>query len=121
MTYCPLITKTFRILWIRYIRLSLRSKTKRAKLSASYLDLLWSIGSDGQLHTSLYDKRDDFNNHITNFPFLISKIPSLPAYPLAFSSHNLSDTQGFAPLYDIFILRGGGVRLSNKLLGQGYA
>ena len=35
--------------------------------SASYMDLLLSIGRDGQLHTSLYDKRDDFNFHITNF------------------------------------------------------
>ena len=36
--------------------------------SASYLDLLLSIGRDGQLHTSIYDKRDDFNFHITKFP-----------------------------------------------------
>ena len=42
--------------------------------SASYLDLLLSIGRDGQLHTSLYDKRDDFNFHITNFPSLSSNI-----------------------------------------------
>ena len=38
------------------------------------------IGRDGQLHTSIYDKRDDFNFHITNFPFLSSNIPSSPAY-----------------------------------------
>ena len=48
--------------------------------SASYLDLLLSIGRGGQLHTSIYDKRDDFNFHITNFPFLSSNIPSSPAY-----------------------------------------
>ena len=36
--------------------------------SASYLDLiLLSLERDGQLHTSIYDKRDDFNFHITNF------------------------------------------------------
>ena len=29
--------------------------------SASYLDLLLSIGRDSQLHTSIYDKRDFFN------------------------------------------------------------
>ena len=29
--------------------------------SVSYLDLLLSIGRDGQLYTSLDDKRDDFN------------------------------------------------------------
>ena len=46
--------------------------TTESTTSASYLDLLLSIGRDGQLHTSIYDKRDDFNFHITNFPFLSS-------------------------------------------------
>ena len=54
--------------------------TTESATSASYLDLLLSIGRDGQLHTSIYDKRDDFNFHITNFPFLSSNIPSSPAY-----------------------------------------
>ena len=48
--------------------------------SAFYLNLLLSIGRDGQLHTSIYDKWDDFNFHITNFPFLSSDIPSSPTY-----------------------------------------
>ena len=39
-----------------------------------------NVSRDGQLRTSLYDKRDDFNFHITNFPFLSSNIPSSPAY-----------------------------------------
>ena len=54
--------------------------TTESKTSASYLDLLLTIESDGQLRTSLYDKRDDFNFHITNFPFLSSSIPYSPAY-----------------------------------------
>ena len=54
--------------------------TTESTTSASYLDLLLSIGRDGQLHTSIYDKRDDFNFHITDFPFLSSNIPSSPAY-----------------------------------------
>ena len=54
--------------------------TTESNTSASYLDLLLSIGRDGQLHTSLYDKRDDFYFHITNFPFLSSNILSSPAY-----------------------------------------
>ena len=44
--------------------------TTESNTSASYLDLLLSIGRDGQLHTSIFDKRDDFNFHITNVPFL---------------------------------------------------
>ena len=54
--------------------------TTESNISASYLDLLLSIESDGQLRTSLYDKRDNFNIHIANFPFLSSNIPSSPAY-----------------------------------------
>ena len=42
--------------------------------------MILSIGRDGQLHASIYDKRDEFNFHITNFPFLSSNIPSSPAY-----------------------------------------
>ena len=49
--------------------LEIKDKTE-GNNSASYLDLHLSIGRDGQLRTSLYDKRDDFNSHITNFPFL---------------------------------------------------
>ena len=48
--------------------------------SAYYIELLVSIGRDGQRHTSIYDKRDDFNFHITNFPFMSSNIPSSRAY-----------------------------------------
>ena len=54
--------------------------TTESTTSASNLDLLLLIGIDGQLHTSIYDKGDDFNFHITNFPFLSSNIPSTPAY-----------------------------------------
>ena len=59
--------------------------TTESNTSASYLDLLLSIESDGQLRTSLYDKRDDFNFHITNFPFLSSNIPASTAYGIIIS------------------------------------
>ena len=36
--------------------------TTESITSASYLDLLLSIGRDGQLHTSIYEKRDDFRS-----------------------------------------------------------
>ena len=39
--------------------------TTESKTSASYLDLLLSIDRGGQLCTFLYDKRDDFNFHIS--------------------------------------------------------
>ena len=90
--------------------------TTESNTSASYLDLLLSIGRDGQLHTSLYDKRDDFNFHITNFPFLSSNIPSSPAYGVFISQ--LIRYARACSSYECFILRA--MRLSNKLLRQGY-
>ena len=47
---------------------------------ANYLDLTFIIESNNRLYTKLYDKRDDFNLHIVNFPFLSSNIPSNPSY-----------------------------------------
>ena len=90
--------------------------TTESNTSASYLDLLLSIESDGQLRTSLYDKRDDFNFHITNFPFLSSNIPSSPAYGVFISQ--LIRYARACSSYECFILRA--ARLSSKLLGQGY-
>ena len=97
MTYCQSITQILKIILGRCIRLSLRLKTRqRAPSVPSYLDLLLSIESDGQLRTSLNDKRDDFNFHITNFPFLSSNIPSSPAYGVFISqSYGMP---GLAPL-----------------------
>jgi len=48
--------------------------------SASYLDLHLEIDSDGRLRTKLYDKRNDFNFPIVNFPFICSNITAAPAY-----------------------------------------
>ena len=59
--------------------------TTESITSASFLELLLSIGRNGQLHTSIYDKRDDYNFHMTNFPFLISNIPFSPAYGVLIS------------------------------------
>ena len=90
--------------------------TTESTTSASYLDSLLSIGSYGQLHTSIYDKRDDFNFHITDFPFLSSNIPSSPAYGV-FISESIRYARAFSS-YECFILRAR--RLSNKLIIQGY-
>ena len=88
--------------------------TTESNTSASYLDLLQSIESDGQLRTSLYDKRDDFNFHITNFPFLSSNIPSSPAYGV-FISPLIRNARAYSS-NECFIQRA--ARLSSKL--QGY-
>ena len=58
--------------------LEIKETTESAD-SASYLDLFIQIRHH-DLHTKLYDKRDDFNFEIINFPYLSSNIPSAPAY-----------------------------------------
>jgi hypothetical protein len=45
--------------------------------SASYLDIHLEIDSEGRLRTKLYDKRDDLNLPIVNFPFICSNIPEV--------------------------------------------
>ena len=77
--------------------------TTRSNTSASYLDFTPVDQKGGQLRTSLYDKRDDFNFHITNFPFLSSNIPSSPAYGV-FISHTVC--QGLLLLW-MFYSEGG--------------
>ena len=90
--------------------------TTESNTFASYLDLLLSIWRDGKLRTSLYDKRDDFNFYIRNFPFLSSNIPSSPAYGVYITQ--LIRYVRACSSYECFIMRA--ARLSCKLLGQGY-
>ena len=46
---------------------------------ASFLDLHLSI-SNGFVSSKIYDKRDDFDIDIVNFPFLDSDVPGQPSY-----------------------------------------
>jgi len=61
------------------IELEIKDTTDADK-AASYLDLHLGIDSEMLLRTKLYDKRDDSNFHIVNFPFICSNIPAAPAY-----------------------------------------
>ena len=95
-----------------------RSKTRER---ATHLLLTWiyfcrSGGGGDQLHTSIYDKRDDFNFHITNFPFLSGNIPTSPAYGIFISQ--LMRYALACSSYGCFILRA--TRLSNKMFEQKY-
>ena len=98
-----------------HIELEIKDTTE-SNISASYLDLLLSIGRDGQLHTSIYDKHDDFNFHITNYQFLSSNIPTSHAYGVFILQ--LIRYARACSSYGCFILRA--TRLSNKPLEQGY-
>ena len=55
-------------------------KANKSYHLTDYLDLAFIIDSGGKLSTRLYDKRDDFDFHIVNFPYLSSNIPSGPSY-----------------------------------------
>jgi hypothetical protein len=59
--------------------------TTESDKSASYLDISFNFDSNGRLTTSLYDKRDDFDFAIVNFPSLCSNIPLSPAYDVYIS------------------------------------
>jgi len=48
--------------------------------SASYIDPQLKIDNEVRLKTVLYDKRDDANFPIVNFPFVCSNIPAAPEY-----------------------------------------
>jgi hypothetical protein len=54
--------------------------TTDTDMSTSYLDQHLEIDNEGRLRTKLYDKRDDFNSPIVNFPYIRSTFPAAPAY-----------------------------------------
>ena len=54
-------------------------KANKSNHLTDYHDLAFIIDSGGKLSVRLYDKRDDFDFQIVNFPFLSSNIhPDLP-------------------------------------------
>ena len=61
-------------------QLTVQNAYKSDNHLADYLDLAFVIDSRGKLSARLYDKRDDVDFHIVNFPILSSNIPSGPSY-----------------------------------------
>ena len=60
------------------------NKSNTSDKEMSFLDLdIKIIGSD--IHTSVYDKRDDFEFPIVNFPWLSGDVPRLPSYGIYIS------------------------------------
>jgi hypothetical protein len=85
--------------------------------SASYFDLHLEIDTKGKLNTKLYDKRDDFNFPIINFPFLSSNIPSAPAYGV-YVSQLICYSRACGEYHYVLFDRAS--RLTRKLQKQGY-
>ena len=84
--------------------------------SASFLDLYLEFDDSGQLSTKIYDKRDDFNFKIINFPNMCSNIPASPAYGVYISQ--LIRFARASSNYSDFLKRH--LHLRNRLLDQGY-
>ena len=55
------------------------NKVNSSDTEASFFDLNLSI-TNGIVSSKLYDKRDDFNFEIVNFPFLAGDVPRTPSY-----------------------------------------
>ena len=55
------------------------NKANASDTEAAFLDLNISIHND-IVSTKIYDKRDDFNFDIVNFPFLDGDVPQRPSY-----------------------------------------
>ena len=91
-------------------------KTNRLDDQTNYLDLTFVKGNNNRLYTKLYDKCDDFNFHIVNFPFLSSNIPSGPSYGVYISQ--LIRYTRCCKYYDDFGYRH--KLLVDRLLSQGY-
>lgn len=84
--------------------------------SVSFLDLHLEFDDSGKLSTKIYDKRDDFNFDIINFPHLSSNIPSSPAYGVYISQ--LIRYARACSHYQDFLQRHR--NLLRKLLSQGF-
>ena len=64
-------------------------KANASDTEAAFLDLNLSIHND-IVSTKMYDKRDDFNFDIVNFPFLDGDVPQRPSYGVyIYIYHNL--------------------------------
>ena len=72
------------------------------------------IGND--IHTSVYDKCDDFGFPIVNFPWLNGDVPRLPSYGMY-----ISQLVRFARCcISVFHFHSKNLQIASKLLTQGY-
>ena len=91
------------------------NKANTSDTETSFLDLnIKVIGSD--IHTSVYDKRDDFGFPIVNFPWLSGDVPRLPSYGIY-----ISQSVRFARCCtSVFDFHSKNLQITSKLLTQGY-
>ena len=74
---------TLKARWVRFYPPELQlNKANASDTEAPFFDfhLSFSTISDGFVKTRIYDKRDDFDFDIVNFPFLDGDVPRSAAY-----------------------------------------
>ena len=91
------------------------NKANTSDKETSFLDLnIKVIGSD--IHTSVYDKRDDFGFPIVNFHWLSGDVPRLPSYGIY-----ISQLVRFARCCtSVLDFHSKNLQITSKLLTQGY-
>ena len=91
------------------------NKANSSDTDASFLDLNLSITND-IVSSKIYDKRDDFNFEIVNFPFLDGDVPRSLPYGV-YISQRIRFARVCSCIYDF---NNRNVFLTAKLLKQGY-
>ena len=77
----PIFTEDIPDIYPRELQLN---KANASDKETFFLDLnIKVIGNN--IHTSVYDKRDDFGFPIVNFPWLSGDVPRLPSYGIYIS------------------------------------
>ena len=90
-------------------------RTSESERNLSYLDISISL-CGGKYVTEVYDKRDDFNFDIVNFPYMCSNIPAKPTYGVYISQ--LIRICRICDNYSSFLLRH--KLLTERLVRQGF-
>ena len=91
------------------------NKANSSGTEAPFLDLNLSI-TYGIVSSKIYDKRDDFNFEIVNFPFLDGDVPRSPSYDV-YISQLIRFTRVCSSVDDF---NNRNLFLTAKLLKQGY-
>ena len=89
---------------------------KDIRIPSSFWSSLQVFILESSIHTSVYDKHDDFGFPIVNFPWLSGDVPRLPSYGI-----NISQLVRFARCgTSVFDFHSKNLQITSKLLTQGY-
>ena len=93
----------------------LLNKANTSNKETSFLDLNIKV-IDNDIHTNVYDKRDDFGFPIVNFPLLSGDVPRLPSYGI-YISQLVRFARCCSSVFDFHFKN---LQFTSKLLTQGY-